>query len=112
MGQMTTGRPVIGLAVLGAVAGAVAFGLVEETSTDSRTCQDPFGNPYSCPQTTTERPNAGAAAAVAAVVWVGAAMEARGYAQRTRVRAQDILQLVAGPHSLGIRFTLALGGQR
>jgi tetratricopeptide (TPR) repeat protein len=109
MGQMTTGRPVIGVAVLGAVAGAAAFGLMEETRTEARTCQDPFGNPYPCPQSVSERPNAAAAGAVAAVLWIGAALEARGYANRTQARAQDILQLAVTGQSLGIRLSFALG---
>jgi tetratricopeptide (TPR) repeat protein len=93
MGQMSTGRPFLGVAVLGAVAGALVWGLAEEQGFEVATFQDPFGNPYidSLPRTT--RPNFPVAAAVAAVLWGGAAYEAMVYARRTQARAESIIQI-------------------
>jgi tetratricopeptide (TPR) repeat protein len=99
MGQMSTGRPLFGVAVLGAVAGAIVWGLAQEQDYEVKTFQDPFGNPYidSLPRTT--RPNFTIAASVAGVLWLGSALEAMSYARRTRARAESIIQLgpVAAP---------------
>jgi tetratricopeptide (TPR) repeat protein len=93
MGQMSTGRPVLGVAILGAVAGAMAWGLMKEDGFEVATFQDPFGNPYvdSIPRTT--RPNAVIAGATAGVLWFGGAWEAMSYARRTRARAESIIQV-------------------
>lgn len=95
MGQMSTGRPVLGVAVLGAVAGAMAWGMMKEDGFEVSTFQDPFGNPYvdSIPRTT--RPNAVIAGATAGVLWLGGAWEAMSYARRTRARAESIIQVGA-----------------
>lgn len=97
MGQMQTGRPVLGVAVLGAVAGAMVFGMAEKQGFEVATFTDPFGNPYidSLPRTT--KPNLAIAGAAAGVLWVGSAIEAMSYARRTRARAESIIQVgVAG----------------
>ena len=94
---MQTGRPVLGVAVLGAVASAIVFGMAEKQGFEVATFQDPFGNPYvdSLPRTT--KPNLAIAAGVAGVLWVGSAIEAMSYARRTRARAESIIQVgVAG----------------
>lgn len=93
MGQMQTGRPFAGVAVLGAVAGAIVWGMSREQGFEVATFQDPFGNPYvdSLPRTT--RPNFAIAAATAGVLWVGSAVEAMSYARRSRARAESIIQL-------------------
>ena len=98
MGQMSTGRPFLGVAVLGTVATALAWGMSKEQGFEVATFQDPFGNPYidSLPKTT--RPNLVIAAAAASALWVGAAYEAMSYARSTRARAESIIQMtVAGP---------------
>jgi tetratricopeptide (TPR) repeat protein len=93
MGQMSTGRPFLGVAILGSVAGAIVWGMTKEQGFEVATFQDPFGNPYvdSLPRTT--RPNFTIAAATAGVLWVGSAIEAMSYARRTRARAESIIQV-------------------
>jgi len=97
MGQMSTGRPVMGVAVLGAVVGAIVLGMSEKDGFEIATFTDPFGNPYidSLPRTT--KPYLAIAAATAGILWVGSAYEAMTYARRTRARAESIIQIgVAG----------------
>ena len=91
MGQMSTGRPVVGVLALGAVAGAVVLALSskEEVVTDRFT--DPFGNQYTDSLTRTTRPMALAGLAAAGVVWAGAALESASYARRSRSRAEAII---------------------
>ena len=93
MGQMSTGRPLFGVGVLGAVAGALFWGMSEKQGFEVATFQDPFGNPYidSLPKTT--RPNLAIAAVAAAALWGGSAYEAMSYAQRSRVRAESIIRV-------------------
>lgn len=93
MGQMNTGRPVIGVLVLAAVSGAAIFGMTESDRVKVTTFNDPFGNPYVDSVTSAERPNLAVAAASAAVLWLGSAFEAMTYARRTRARAEAIIQL-------------------
>lgn len=92
-GQMSTGRPLLGVGVLGVVAGALVWGMAEKQGFEVATFQDPFGNPYidSLPKTT--RPNLVIASIAAAAVWGGAAYEAMMYAQHTRARAESIIRL-------------------
>lgn len=93
MGQMSTGRPFMGVAVLGAVAGAIVWGMTEKQGFEIATFQDPFGNPYvdSLPKTT--RPYLAAAAGAAGLLWLGSAWEAMSYARGTRARAESIIQV-------------------
>lgn len=93
LGQMSTGRPLYGVGVLGAVAGALIWGMTEKQGFEVATFQDPFGNPYidSLPKTT--RPNLVIAAAAAGTLWIGAAYEAMSYARRSRARAESIIQI-------------------
>ena len=93
MGQMQTGRPVLGVLVLGAVAGATAFGLAQTTGYEHKSYTDPFGRTYQDSLPTTSRPNFAIAAAGAAALWIGAAIEASSYARRTRTRAEGIIAL-------------------
>jgi len=121
MGQMSTGRPVIGVLVMGMVTGAAVWGLTEVEGFEVRTYQDPFGNAYVDSLSTTTQPNFGVAAAAVGVVWVGAALEALQYARRTRARAESIIRLGPPPEGdspgaflslardrvgLGLRFAL------
>ncbi len=93
LGQMSTGRPFLGVAILGAVTGAVIWGMTKEQGFEVATFQDPFGNPYidSLPRTT--RPNFTIAAATAGLLWAGSAVEAMSYARRTHARAESIIQV-------------------
>jgi tetratricopeptide (TPR) repeat protein len=98
LGQMSTGRPFLGVAVLGTVAAVLAWGMSTEEGFEVATFQDPFGNPYidSLPKTT--RPNLVIAAIGASALWGGAAYEAMTYAKNSRARAESIIQMtVAGP---------------
>ncbi|MFN8580646.1 MAG: tetratricopeptide repeat protein [Gemmatimonadaceae bacterium] len=91
LGQMGTGRPILGVMVLGAVGGAGVFGLQTKQTVDARTFTDPFGTSYvdSIPKTT--RPNFAIAAAAAGVLWLGSAFEAAAYARRSRRKAEAII---------------------
>jgi tetratricopeptide (TPR) repeat protein len=93
MGQMSTGRPFLGVAVLGVVVGSMIWGMAEEQGFEVSTFQDPFGNPYvdSLPRTT--RPNLTIAAVAASALWVGSAVEAMSFARRSRARAESIIQI-------------------
>lgn len=93
LGQMSTGRPLYGVGVLGVVAGVLIWGMAEKQGFEVATFQDPFGNPYidSLPKTT--RPNLAIAAAAAGTMWIGAAYEAMSYARRSRARAESIIQI-------------------
>lgn len=91
MGQMSTGRPVLGVLALGAVAGAVVVALTTKDELVTEQYTDPFGNAYTDSLTRTTRPLAVAGLAAAGVVWLGAAWESASYARRTRSRAQSII---------------------
>jgi len=91
MGQMSTGRPVLGVVALGAVAGAVVLALSSKDEVVTERFTDPFGNPYTDSLTRTTRPLAAAGLAAAGVVWLGAAWEAASYARRSRSRAESII---------------------
>lgn len=113
MGQMQTGRPLMGVAVLGAVAGAIIWGMTEKQGFEVTTFQDPFGNPYvdSLPKTT--RPYLVAAAGTAALLWGGAAYEAMTYASRSRARAESIIQIrVAGSETTNAFVDVSASGTR
>jgi hypothetical protein len=96
MGQMSTGRPVLGLLVLGTVVGASIWGLAEEQGVEVSSFTDPFGNTYLDSLPTTRQPNFGIAAAAVGVAWAGAAFEAMSYARRSRARAESIIR-IGGP---------------
>lgn len=93
LGQMSTGRPLPGLAVMGTVAGLLVWGLAEEQGFEVATFTDPFGNTYVDSLPVTTRPNFTLAATTAGVLWAGAAYEAMNYARRTRARAESIIRL-------------------
>jgi hypothetical protein len=88
---MSTGRPILGVATLGAVSGALVFALQTKNGFDVGTFTDPFGNSYVDSIPKTSRPNFVAAAAGAAVLWLGGAFEAAAFAKRSRARAESIL---------------------
>ncbi|MBV6520472.1 MAG: hypothetical protein MNPFHGCM_00587 [Gemmatimonadaceae bacterium] len=96
LGQMTTGRPFLGIVSLGAVSGAMVLALQSKTGIEAGTFSDPFGNSYADSIPTTSRPNLVAAAIGAAAVWVGSAIEASAFARRSRTRAESILSREPG----------------
>lgn len=91
MGQMSTGRPVLGVAVLGAVAGAVVAALSSKEEVVSERYTDPFGHAYTDSVTRTTHPLAIAGVVAAGAVWVGAAFESMGHARASRARAESII---------------------
>ena len=111
MGQMSTGRPVLGLLALGTVVGAAVWGLSEREGVEVRTFRDPFGNTYIDSLPTTSQPNFGVAAAAVGVVWAGAAVEALQYARRTRARAESIIQIGPGERRVASGFLAVRDGR-
>jgi len=91
MGQMSTGRPVLGVLVLGAVSGAVVMALSSKDELVTGQYTDPFGNSYTDSLTRTVRPLAVAGLAAAGALWAGAALESVNYARRSRSRAESII---------------------
>jgi len=57
LGQLTTGRPALGVMVLGAAVGSAAYGLIEKTVIERRSGTDPFGNRYEYDAEVPGRPN-------------------------------------------------------
>jgi tetratricopeptide (TPR) repeat protein len=99
LGQMNTGRPLLGLAVLAAVAGAAYYGFLSTETIRVQQFTDPFGNSYSDSIPRTERPHFVAAAAGAGALWLGASIEAMAYARGTRARAESIIDTSPGQPS-------------
>jgi len=109
LGQMSTGRPILGVLALGAVAGAVVMGLSSKDELVTDRFTDPFGNPYTDSLTRTTRPLAIAGLAAAGVVWVGAALESVSYARRSRSRAESIIAARAESEVTVVVSTLPRG---
>jgi tetratricopeptide (TPR) repeat protein len=95
LGQMSTGRPVLGVLVLGIAGGGGFLALQTQEKIIARTYTDPFGNRYtdSIPETT--RPRLIVGLASAGVVWLGSALESIAYARRSRARAEAIISTAA-----------------
>jgi tetratricopeptide (TPR) repeat protein len=109
LGQMSTGRPVLGVIALGAVGGAVALALQSRSEVVTRTFTDPFGNSYVDSAPRTVHPAAIAGLSGAAVLWLGAAIEAMTYARRSRANAEGI---IAPARPEGSRPVVGLAVQR
>lgn len=123
LGQMNTGRPVLGVLTLGAVGGAIAVALATKRETVGESFTDPFGNAYSDSLQRSTRPMATVGLAAAAALWLGAALESSSYARRSRRRAESIIARVSDePASLrvtveplprqrvGVGLSVRLGG--
>jgi hypothetical protein len=108
LGQQTTGRPILGLAVLGGVAGALYYGFHTETVVTTRGAFDPFGNHYEYPVTVRERPHQTVGIAAAAGIAVAGALESYFYAARQQSRSVS----AEGPTSARLRLMPGLAGFR
>jgi tetratricopeptide (TPR) repeat protein len=107
MGQMSTGRPFLGVAVMGVVAGAIVWGMADKADFKVETYLDPFEQPYTDTVRFTSKPNFPVAASVAGLLWVGSAYEAMTYARRSRARAESIIQIgVAGSDDAAVYLAL------
>ncbi|MCC6318429.1 MAG: hypothetical protein IT361_12145 [Gemmatimonadaceae bacterium] len=91
LGQMNTGRPVLGVLTLGVVGGAIGFAWRQQEKTETQTFTDPFGNRYTDTVTKVTRPRLVAGLATAGAVWLMAAIESSAYARRSRSRAAAII---------------------
>jgi tetratricopeptide (TPR) repeat protein len=107
MGQMSTGRPLLGVLLLGAVASTLSYGLTQERTVHAAAFTDPFGNRYVDSLPATTRPRLLPGVTAAAVLWLGSAWEAAAYARRTRARAEAI---IAGGTETGLGWTLSADG--
>jgi tetratricopeptide (TPR) repeat protein len=114
LGQMSTGRPMLGVVALGAVGAAVGLGLRSQERTETRTFTDPFGTQYTDTVTLTRRPQLVAGLATAGAIWLGAALESITYARRSRARAEAIIARDPLPPSrrvIGLGVTPLSGGR-
>lgn len=115
LGQMNTGRPVLGVFTLGAVGGAVALALGQQQKVQVSDYTDPFGNRYVDSVKTVTRPRLVAGLAGAGALWLVAAIESSSYARRSRSKAAAIIAGDAAPatnrRSLGLGVT-PLAGDR
>ncbi len=91
LGQMTTGRPVMGVVALGLAGGAAAVGLIQKTRIQTEQYTDPFGNTYTDSVARATRPRLALGIGAAAAVWLVSAIEASTYARSSRSRAEAII---------------------
>ncbi len=91
LGQMNTGRPVLGVLTLGVVATAAGFAWQQQEKLETQMFTDPFGNPYTDTVTKVTRPLLVAGLVTAGAVWALAAFESSTYARRSRSRAAAII---------------------
>ena len=91
LGQMTTGRPVFGVFVLGLAGGATALALGQKTESVIERYTDPFGNAYTDTVSRATRPRLMVGLGGALAVWLASAIEATTYARRSRSRAESII---------------------
>jgi tetratricopeptide (TPR) repeat protein len=91
LGQMNTGRPVLGVLTLGVVATAAGFAWQQQEKLETQMFTDPFGNPYTDTVTKVTRPLLVAGLVTAGAVWALAAFESSSYARRSRSRAAAII---------------------
>lgn len=91
LGQMNTGRPVLGVLTLGVVATAAGFAWQQRETLETQVFTDPFGNSYTDTVTKVSRPRLVAGLVTAGAVWALAAFESSTYARRSRSRAAAII---------------------
>jgi tetratricopeptide (TPR) repeat protein len=76
LGQLSTGRPAVGLVVLAGVAGSAAWAMSTSTEMEERTFTDPFGQKYTDRVPVRRRPHVVQGVALAGAVWLLGAAEA------------------------------------
>jgi hypothetical protein len=81
LGQLSTGRPALGLAVLAGVAGSAAWAVSTSTEMEERTFTDPFGQKYTDQVPVQHRPHVVQGIALAGAVWLLGAAEAYLHAE-------------------------------
>jgi tetratricopeptide (TPR) repeat protein len=86
LGQFYTGRPVLGGLILSGAAIAVYAGFQEKEVVRTQAAVDPFGNPYTYPDTVVERPGVATGVALAAGISLLGAAEAYFHAKRASLR--------------------------
>lgn len=91
LGQMSTGRPLVGIFALGASGGAAALALRTQTEQVIQRFNDPFGNSYVDTLAQVTRPQLALGLVTAGAVWFLSAIESRAYAARSRRRAESII---------------------
>lgn len=114
LGQMSTGRPVLGVLALGLAGTAAAFAWRQQEKVDAQNFTDPFGNRYTDSVTQVSRPRLVAGLATAGAVWFLAAIESSSYARRSRSKAAAIIARdpgTASPRHIGLQIT-PLAGDR
>lgn len=84
LGQLSTGRPLLGVLTLGAVGGAAAMAVTERSTTRTVAYVDPNGVPAPYSETINERPYLRAGLGVAASATLVALIEAVAYARRSQ----------------------------
>ena len=89
-GQFYTGRPVLGVGLLVAVAGSVGWALIEQETQTTVAYTDPNGVPAPYTQTTIDRPNFETGMAVAIGLTLLGSAEAVWYAKRSQEGASIV----------------------
>jgi len=109
-GQYYTHRPLFGMLVTAATAGAIFYGLQQRTVTDSVQFTDPNGKPYFSPVTRKERSNLGVGIGAAAGVSLLAALEAYGHARSSSrvISAARALRIESTGSALALGVALPL----
>jgi hypothetical protein len=82
LGQHATGRTALGLVVLGAVGGAIYYGIEEQTVVNRVGANDPFGNYYEYDVRTRGRPRMAQGIGAAVGIAILGALESYIYARR------------------------------
>lgn len=107
-GQYYTHRPLAGVLVTAAAAGAVYFALQQTTVTDMVTATDPNGQTYQYRATRNARPNVSVGIGAAAAISLLAAIEASSRARSSRRIATAARAMTVAPITRGILVGLRL----
>lgn len=98
-GQLYTARPVRGLVLLAAVAGATGFAFTQKTTETLIAYTDPNGVPAPYTQRTTERPYIVPALAAAGALTIIGSIEAVWFAKRSQRGASILVRRTSAPSS-------------
>ena len=114
-GQFYTGRPVLGVGLLVAVAGSVGWALIEQETQTQIAYTDPNGVPAPYTQTTIDRPNFETGMGIAIGLTILGSIESVWYAKRSQEGASIVARRGAGgapvTGGLSISPTLDLSGR-